>query len=622
MAMIRLEDIGPGGYYESAENQTKLTVVADYLQSEGIPFQVAVISRYIDPTRGIDRALTDRTDSIAVRFVQTLHALVKRGASLGMHGYTHQFGKAVSADGYEFHYADCSADCPPDDSQEALSRPKSLRHSYAYGRFTAALRMFQSTGLRPDWFETPHYAASAIQRSVLEACSGIMYETNPSAPHSRTVTVRASHSPLSGGSLYVPTPLFYVGGAAIEDDVQRIAEAIRSYGDHELASFFYHPFLEFPYIRLQEGASPVYEQHSPLKRLIRAFKGAGRKFLSIPDVLTFIPDFRETGLFGGKDYRIMPVKSGNGRGNKLLVRQYSTGIWSIAEVNQGSRNKMENGIRNIRTVLTGWPSFAAGEELIGDFNGDGRDDIAIWHSESGVCPVALHSGTTLLPDGNWLAAGERFKGWRALAGDWNGDGLTDLALWDPRSGHLATAYNETGKFQFPVRVSEEPLIGKNRSPYIGDVNGDGLDDLVLWDRSSGSWEVWLNDGVEFQWAGVWLAGHAIENSSCALLADVNGDGRADLLLVNRKTGYWSVAFSTGKTFVLRDNAFGPWAPGADTVPLAVDFHGNGRAGLLAIIPGRYGGTLDAAVNALNWHLPASNFPTLTGYCSCFLPELQ
>ncbi|MGV2805802.1 DUF2334 domain-containing protein, partial [Clostridium perfringens] len=48
-ALIRLEDIGPGGWYETEEQQAKLLVIAQFLHHQQIPFHLAVIPRYVDP---------------------------------------------------------------------------------------------------------------------------------------------------------------------------------------------------------------------------------------------------------------------------------------------------------------------------------------------------------------------------------------------------------------------------------------------------------------------------------------------------------------------------------------------------------------------------------------------
>ncbi|MDB5052658.1 MAG: hypothetical protein JWM44_708 [Bacilli bacterium] len=283
-ALIRLEDIGPGGYYETAESQMKLLAVADYLYRHGVPFQVAVISRFIDPQSGIDYSMGNPHNFVSIRFVQTLHALCARGASLGMHGYTHQYGQSISGEGYEFAYSECKKDCPPGDPPESLSTMLHFQQSYAYRRFYMAFSEFHAVGLHPDWFETPHYAASEVQRKILEACAWLIYEDNPEAPHSRQVTFRSSRS-IFGKTYYVPTPLGYVGGATVERDVIRMMSQANRFGEDDLASFFYHPFLEFPYIHIRKNAPPYYEDRSPLKRLIQHMLSNGRRFVSILDLI-------------------------------------------------------------------------------------------------------------------------------------------------------------------------------------------------------------------------------------------------------------------------------------------------------------------------------------------------
>lgn len=266
-ALIRLEDLGPGGHYETPEEQRKLGAMADLLHTEGIPFHAAVISRFVDPGKRIDRTIAAPRDAVTARFLSLLHRWSAMGASLGMHGYTHQFGAAVSGEGYEFAYPGCRKACPPEAA------------AYTIGRFRSAYVSFLAAGLRPDWFETPHYAASDSQRRILEACSCVIYEENPAEPGSRKVTEVASRSRI-GKTYYVPTPLSYVGGAFVERDVVRIIREAESYADDDLASFFFHPFLEFPYIRLLDDGRVLYAEDSPLRRIIREMKAMGRRFVT------------------------------------------------------------------------------------------------------------------------------------------------------------------------------------------------------------------------------------------------------------------------------------------------------------------------------------------------------
>ncbi|MDD9268039.1 DUF2334 domain-containing protein [Paenibacillus sp. GCM10023248] len=283
-ALLRLEDIGPGGYYETTESQMKLRAVADYLYMQHIPFHVAVIPRFIDPKRGYDCTMSNPFDAVSVRFVDMLQTLRTRGASLGMHGYTHQYGQSVSGEGYEFAYEGCQMDCPPDDAPSSLSGSVHMQRSYAYGRFHMALSAFQTAGLRPDWFETPHYAASPVQRKLLEACAWLIYENNPREPSRRQVTSCRTAS-LVGRTYYVPTPLGYVSGEQIDGDVNRIMSESSAYGEEDLASFFYHPFLEFPYIHIRKYAPPYYEERTPLKRIIQHMLSGGRRFVNIQDLI-------------------------------------------------------------------------------------------------------------------------------------------------------------------------------------------------------------------------------------------------------------------------------------------------------------------------------------------------
>ncbi|MCD1261751.1 DUF2334 domain-containing protein [Paenibacillus athensensis] len=279
-ALLRLEDIGPGGYYGDGQSRQKLAAVGDMLHRLGVPFHAAIISRFVDPLRGVDCPLSATGVPAAAELAAHLHKWRDDGVSLGLHGYTHQYGRSISGEGFEFAYAGCRGDCPPDDSPQALGTTAGLANSYAYRRLALAFAEFRAVGLAPDWFETPHYAASPAQRRILEACTRFMYEDNPDAPGSRQVTARASANRY-GRTWYVPTPLGYVDGTDPERDTARIVEEAARYAPDELASFFFHPFLEFPYIRIAVNGRTVYDERSPLRTLIAGLKAAGRQFVTI-----------------------------------------------------------------------------------------------------------------------------------------------------------------------------------------------------------------------------------------------------------------------------------------------------------------------------------------------------
>ncbi|VTR30922.1 Uncharacterized protein conserved in bacteria [Actinobacillus pleuropneumoniae] len=601
-AMIRLEDIGPGGWYGTEEQQAKLLVIARFLHHLQIPFHLAVIPRYVDPAQHTDRSIADLQDEASLRFVRLLRTMAALGSSLGIHGYTHQYGGSVSGDGFEFAYSECTADCPPDDTPEAVASLLQVQQSYAYRRVQLGHQAFQSAGLTAAWFETPHYAASPVQRQIIEICNGVLYESPPDEPHAKTAVLRHNpDDPLTNGTIYVPTPLYYVSGHNTEAEVARMERTLKDFtGERELASFFYHPYLEFPYIRFLDDGTVHYDEHSPLRRILRLFERERKSFVSLTSILPFIPDFRETRLLDRlnmKCPKFLHAKR-NKLPNRWIIRDEASNIWYAMDLGIRSPLRIHNGIHSIRPLLADWPPTSSGTAMTGDFDGDGFIDAAVWHAELGICHVALGAGSSrLAPDGIWLSEPGALN-WNSLTGDFDGDGRDDLFLWDDVTGIAAIAYSSGGSFSPPLIQHEVSVRGNDMMPCIGDVNGDGLDDLVVWDSASGACQVWLSSVTRLRHAGVWYsAKDPLDSPLSMVLGDVDGDGLEDLVLVQPASGKWFILYSSGTAFGRQEECFGPWAAGEQTTPFLADLSGNSRVSLLAWSPNRHGGTLDAAINA-------------------------
>ena len=92
-----------------------------------------------------------------------------------------------------------------------------------------------------------------------------------------------------------------------------------------------------------------------------------------------------------------------------------------------------------------FPTNLRGLPVVGDFNGDGSDDLATYNNDTGVFQFDLNRDGNV---DNTLTFGFSGFGDRPVAGDVNLDGVDDIVLWVPgREGQLP---KESGEFHFLV----------------------------------------------------------------------------------------------------------------------------------------------------------------------------
>ncbi|MDQ1288987.1 MAG: hypothetical protein QG622_2553, partial [Actinomycetota bacterium] len=186
-AAVRLEDVTP------VSDPAVLRQFADYLSAQKVPFTVAVVPEYRDPT-GVYNGGTARTVTLAQApaVVAALTYLTTKGGTIIQHGYTHQYStiknpyNGVTGDDFEFYRSRCSATQNPpyqfgDCQQNSWvilegSLPGDTQAKAKTTVATGRSRFTQAGLAAPTVFETPHYTSSAADYRGMKEVYGTRYE--------------------------------------------------------------------------------------------------------------------------------------------------------------------------------------------------------------------------------------------------------------------------------------------------------------------------------------------------------------------------------------------------------------------------------------------------------------
>ena len=288
-----------------------------------------------------------------------------------------------------------------------------------------------------------------------------------------------------------------------------------------------------------------------------------------PHVDTMIPE----ALISGGEVTINGIAAGvvgdfNGDG-KLDLAWIDSNLYAIDVL-------FGNGDGTFQMPVSyGTASFSTNAVAIADVNGDGKPDLVVANKES--AGLLLNRGNGAFQSEQLFVAGNTPIG--EAVGDFNGDGKQDLVVANS-GGNTASVFIGNGDGTVQPRM--DYTTGNNPTAVlVVDVNGDGKPDLVVANAGSNSVSILLGNGDGTFGPRADFATGAFPQWIVA--ADFNGDGKLDLAVANNASNTVSLLLGNG------DGSFQPhvdYATGFNTFSVtAADFNGDGKPDLAVAFPG-------------------------------------
>ena len=231
-ALLRIEDVGV------FEKPARLRDIADALADRHIPFLVGIIPFYVDKASNITRvSLSEKPE-----LVDAIRYMVSRGATVVLHGVTHQYQGATATD-YEF-WDESTGKTIRNDSKE-----------YVEKRLKMGLEECWKNNIYPLIWETPHYAASQVDYRAIATFFSTAMEQRlafDNLEYSQYFPYIIEHD-LYGQKIlpenlgYIPLDSNRAAEQSAVDDLLKNAKAQLAVRDG-FASAFIHPFIDLRYI--------------------------------------------------------------------------------------------------------------------------------------------------------------------------------------------------------------------------------------------------------------------------------------------------------------------------------------------------------------------------------------
>ena len=172
----------------------------------------------------------------------------------------------------------------------------------------------------------------------------------------------------------------------------------------------------------------------------------------------------------------------------------------------------------------------------GDYDGDGLTDHAVWRQQTGIWYVLRSADKTLLtvkwggppppPPPNTISF---LSSDQPVAADYDGDGVTDFAVWRPDTGVWYILKSTDGFSQNNPQIFRWGMLGD--IPVPADYDGDGKADYAVF--RGNRWYVFQSQSASWRVANFGSSGFDL-----LVPADYTGDGKTDIAVY--RSGIWFI----------------------------------------------------------------------------------
>jgi hypothetical protein len=216
---------------------------------------------------------------------------------------------------------------------------------------------------------------------------------------------------------------------------------------------------------------------------------------------------------------------GDGKTDLTVFRpSLSPGVWFV--------DRSTTNFNPSQAVAYAWGNRA--DILVpGDYDGDGIADVAVFRPYDTTCGLpggvwfirnSSTGSTSCVQWGNGLDI--------PVPGDYDGDGKTDIAVFRPSNGTWLV-HPSGGGSDFGYQWGNGSDV-----PVPGDYDGDGKTDIAVFRPSNGTWYIVYSStggGVGSQWGN---------GNDVPVPGDYDGDGKTDIAVFRPANGTWYIVYSS------------------------------------------------------------------------------